>query len=254
MSMENLSLRRTGRGRAVVFLGGCPTPWDVLSPIANALSTTHETIEVALPGYGASPLLPGRYTLTAAHEAIEGTLIRAGVCECALVGFSAGAYRALAIACRGVVRATHVLSIAGLASLSAEEATGFRGFAAAIRAGQDLKGLATQRFLSPAFATAHPEAGRAVEAWFGAAPGEVVASELEAFADAEDLSTALGALTAPVVARVGSVDAAVPPPKSEAIVRACASARLELVDGAGHALAYEDLGGTIEALRRLLAR
>ena len=249
-----LSLRRSGRGLPVVFLGGTPTTWDVLADVARAIAGTHEAIELSLPGYGASAPLAGRYTLEAAHAAVEQTLIEAGVRECALVGFSGGAYRALAIALRGAIRVTHLLSLAGLASLSAEEAAGFRGFAEALRAGAELKGIAAQRFLSPAFAAAHPEACVAVEGWLDAAPREVVAAELDAFAEAPDLTPALAGLRIPVAARVGTLDAAAPVQKSEAIVAACAGAALETVAGAGHALMFEDLAGTIASLRRLLAR
>lgn len=238
----------------MVFLGGLPTPWDVLAEVAEAIASTHEAIEVALPGYGASPPLPGPYTLDAAQAAVEEALIGAGVRRCAVVGFSGGGYRALSLALRGAVEVTHVLSLAGMASLSPEEAAGFHGFAAALRAGQDMRPLAAPRFLSAPFAAAHPEAVRAVEGWLDAAPREVIAAELEAFAAAADLTGSLGGLRVPVRARVGSADVAAPPSKSEAIVKACPSARLEIVDGAGHALPYEDLDGTIAALRRLLAQ
>jgi len=250
---ERLFSRRTGRGSPVVFLGGCPTPWSVLQPVAAGIADSHETIEVALPGYGESPPLPGHYSVEAAHAAVEATLLAQGVRRCAIVGFSAGAYRALALAIRGVLDVTHVFSLAGLSGLDTEEATGFRGFAAALRAGQDLRPLAAPRFFSAAFASAHPEAVRAAEGWQDAAPAEVIASELDAFAEARDLTPSLSALRCPVVARVGSVDVATPPAKSEAIAKACRSAKVEIVKGAGHALVYEDIEGTILSLRRLLA-
>jgi pimeloyl-ACP methyl ester carboxylesterase len=254
MSAAILRTRRTGRGPAVVFLGGCPTPWDVLSPFAAALTTTHAAIEIALPGYGDSPPLAGRYAVEAAQEAIEASLLDAGVRECAVVGFSAGAYRALALALAGRVAVTRVFLLSAMAGFSAEESAGFHQLAAAVRAGQDLGAMVAPRFLSPAFAAAHPEALRAVEGWLDAAPAEVLAGELDAFADARDLVPSLSALRVPVVARVGSADAATPPPKSEAIVKACPSARLEIVEGAGHALMYEDVEGTLASLRGWLAR
>src|SRR4029078_8937705 len=67
-------IRRTGRGRPVVFLGGCPTPWDVLVPIARAVASTHEAIELALPGYGESPALAHPHTAADVHAAIEASL------------------------------------------------------------------------------------------------------------------------------------------------------------------------------------
>jgi pimeloyl-ACP methyl ester carboxylesterase len=253
MSETILALRRTGRGRPVVFLGGCPTAWDVLSVFAAAITTTHEAIEVALPGYGSSPPLPGRYTLEAAEASIAATLLAGGVKECAVVGFSGGAYRALSLALGRRIAVTRVFCLSGLAGLAPEEATGFRQFAAAVRAGQDLRPLAAPRFLSPAFAASHPEAVRAVGDWLSAASTEVIAGELEAFADAKDLAPSLGALQIPVIARVGSADAAAPVAKSEAIAKACPSGRLEVVDGAGHALMYEDVEGTLASMRRWLS-
>jgi pimeloyl-ACP methyl ester carboxylesterase len=94
---------------------------------------------------------------------------------------------------------------------------------------------------------------RAVEGWLDAAPSEVIAQDLEAFADAPDLVPSLSNLRIPVVARVGAADAATPVAKSEAIVRACPSASLQVVDGAGHALVYEDVEGTRAAIRAWLA-
>lgn len=253
MPASRLQVRVSGHGFPVVFLGGCPSPWDLLAPLAVEASRTHRAIEVALPGYAASPPLPGRYTLDAAHEAVETTLVAAGATECAIVGFSAGAYRALAIACRGRVRVTRILSLAGLAGLAPEEREGFHASAVAFRAGHDLRAVAASRFLSPRFAASHSDAVAMVESWLSAAPVDVLAGELEAFAEAEDLLPRLPDLRCRVVARTGSLDVAVAPAKSAAIAAACRGALLEVVEGAGHALPYEDPGGTAEALVRLLS-
>lgn len=240
----------------MVFLGGCPTSWDVLSEVAGAIADTHEAIELALPGYGQSPPLDGEYTLTAAHEAVEAALLGAGIDTCALVGFSGGAYRALAIALRGVVRVTHLLLLGGYTSITAEAAPTYRELARMVRAGEELWPTTLPVFLSGPFAAAHPEVVAEVKRWEHAAPSEVIAAEFQAFIAAEDLGASLGALRVPVAARVGSADVATPPALSEAIIRAChacPSARLEVVEGAGHAVMCEDPEGTTASLRRLLA-
>lgn len=253
MPVTPLHARVSGAGFPVVFLGGCPSPWDIFAPLAAEISHSHRAVEVALPGYGPSTPLPGRYSLDAAHDALEATLLAAGANECAFVGFSAGAYRALAIACRGRIRVTHILALAGLAGLTAAEAEGFRASAAALRAGHDLREVAVARFLSPAFAAANPDALDMMERWLAAAPVEVMAGELEAFAEAEDLLPRLRSLRCRVIARAGSLDVAVPLAKSAAIAEACPGAAVELVAGAGHALPHEDPEGTADALKRLLA-
>ena len=245
--------RRTGHGPPVVFVGGCPAPWDVFAALAGPLAATHTCIELAVPGTEpAGMTIPG--SVEDSLERIERTLRHLGIDACAFVGFSSGAYRALAIATRGIVRATHVASLAGLARIAADDAAAFHGFAALVRSGAEFGSLAADRFLSPAFAAAHPEAVRAVTGWLAGTPREVLAAELMALTDAADLLPALGGLDIPIVARVGALDLAAPVSRSEAIVAACPDATLERVDGAGHALVYEDVAGTLASLQRLLAR
>ena len=128
----------------------------------------------------------------------------------------------------------------------------FRQFAVALRAGADLHPVAGPRFLSAGFAATHPEAVKQVEAWLDCVSPAVLANELDAFAAAPDLRAALASLTIPVVARVGALDVAMPPAKSEDIVRAVPNGRLEVVPGVGHALTLEDLDGTIASVRRAL--
>jgi 3-oxoadipate enol-lactonase len=237
----------------VVFLTGSPAPWDALAAFAIPLAATHTCFEIAVPGTEPSgTTLPCSFEESIAR--IEHTLRHLGVESCAFVGFSSGAYRSFAVATRGIVRATHILSIAGLARISPEDAAAFRGFAQLARSGSTFGTLAAERFLAPGFAATHPEAVEAVTGWLNNTPRDVLAAELMALIDAPDLLPALGALRIPVVARVGTRDLAAPVAKSEAIAAACPSATLELVDGAGHALVYEDIAGTLASLRRMLNR
>jgi pimeloyl-ACP methyl ester carboxylesterase len=249
-----LPVRRRGRGPRVVFLGGAPTPWDVLGDVAAGITSAFEAIELALPGYAPDAPPLGPHTLADVTNAIASTLAAEGVEACALVGFSGGAYRALDLAMRGAPRVTHVLALAGMARLEEGEAAIYRGLAQSLRSGPVPQGVAAARFLSQAFAAAHPSACAAVEAWLHAAPAAAVADELDAFAGARDLLPSLASLRAPVVARVGSLDVAAPPPKSEAIASACADGTLEVVPGAGHALPIEDRERTIASLLALLRR
>ncbi|HEY0838980.1 MAG TPA: alpha/beta hydrolase [Vulgatibacter sp.] len=236
----------------MVFLGGAPTVWDVFDPIARRITSDFEAIQVALPGYGPSPAPEGPYDLDAAHAAVERTLVDAGISSCALVGFSGGAYRALAIAARGRVRATHVYALAGFSRYPPEAAGALVATAARIREGLDLAALAPELFLSPRFASLQDKVD-AVREWATAAPPALLAAELEAFAAAPDLGEALREAAFPVVARVGSADRSAPPALSESIVRACARASLEIVEDAGHALPIEDPEGTAASIRRMLA-
>jgi pimeloyl-ACP methyl ester carboxylesterase len=242
-----------GTGDPVLFLHGCPTSPDVLAPIAQAVAQTHRAIQIALPGYGASAPLAAPFTVADIHAAIEATVapLLQGR-KLTLVGFSGGGYHALALAARGQLATGRVICLAGLMSQTPAGRDGFRQFAAALRQGVDLHGVAPDRFLSPAFKATHPEAARAVTAWLDATPPVNLASELDAFAAAPDLDDAVAALDVPIFARVGALDVAVGSAESERIVAAAKAGTLEVVPGAGHALVFEDLDGTTASVLRSL--
>lgn len=247
-----MHVQSTGTGPAVVFLHGTPTTVDVFDGVIAQLADTHTCHVVHMPGYGksAAPALP--ISFEALYDEIATTLSAVTVGAVTLCGTSGGAWHALALALRGVLPVTRVALFAGLADLGDAERDGFRQLAVALRAGADLRSLAAPRFLSPA-AQQRPELCAAVEAWLGAAPAEVLASELEAFAAAHDLLDRLGGLTVPVLACVGSADAATPVAKSEAIVVRCKAARLVVQADVGHAILLEDPAGCVKELRAFVA-
>lgn len=251
--MHSLAATMTGSGRDVLLLHGLPCPSSHLEPLARALTDAgHRAILVDLPGYGASPPLPGEYSMRRAREALEDMLIDHGVRELDVVGFSAGAYRAIDLALGGRVRVGRIVTLGGMAGLDPEIADAHLELAAAIEAGAELGEVLARRMLSPTYAAAHPEALVDVAAWLQAAPATVIAAEIRAMARAEDLRERLDAVEAFLVARVGELDMATPPAWSEEIVRRAPRAALQVVPGKGHALLIEDEAATIEAVREAL--
>jgi pimeloyl-ACP methyl ester carboxylesterase len=248
-----LELRSTGDGPAIVFLHGAPTPPEFLDPIADWVSAFGTAIRVSLPGYGTSPPLPAPFPVTRVHEAVEQALLARGVRDAAYVGFSGGAYHALALAHRAVVPARSLVLLAGFMGLDDAGRAAFPEFARLLRQGADLRSVAGPRFLSAGYRARHPERAVEVERWLEATSPQNLAAELDAFAAADDLTDAVRAMTCPLLARVGAEDAATPPPYSEAIVRAARSGTLQIVPGAGHALLIEDTAPTIDDVARFLS-
>lgn len=248
--MTNLELHIAGEGPVVVLLHGCPTTVDVLDGVAAQVARSARTVRVSLPGYGASRSLPRPWRLEDLHAALEDALLRRGIDRASFVGFSGGAYHALALARRGVVKSTAVVCLAGLLGLSAEERSGFLQLAAAVEGGADLRDVAAARFLSSHART--PGNVAAVQAWLVATSAANLAAEMRALADAPDLSDGVRQLDIPVLARVGSEDLASPPHKSEAIVAAARCGVLHVVPGAGHALPIEDQEGTARDVAEFL--
>lgn len=155
-----------GSGDPVLFIHGCPTFPDVLDPIARAVARTHLAMQVALPGYGASAPLTPPFSIADIHAAIESTVAPLlGGRPLSVIGFSGGAYHAFALAVRGNLPISRVDSLAGSMSQAPTTRDGFKQFAAALRRGLDLHGIAPERFLSPGFRVSHPEAVRQVTAF-----------------------------------------------------------------------------------------
>src|ERR1700722_7938863 len=204
-SIVSIALTTYGRGDPVLFIHGCPTSPDVLAPIAKVVGETHRVIQIALPGYGASPPLATPWTMDDLHAAIEAAVApEQGARPLAIVGFSGGGYHALALAARAVLKVQRVVCLAGLMALDPADREGFKAFAGALRKGVDLHGIAPDRFLSPAFKVANPDAVRAVTAWLDATPPANLANELDTFGGAPDLGAAVAALDIPILARVGA--------------------------------------------------
>jgi 3-oxoadipate enol-lactonase len=239
-----------GDGTAVLLLHGMPSTTADLVPLAEALARSHRVLLPDLPGYGRSPRLEP-YTLDAVQRAIESLLAAHAIERTAVVGFSGGAYRALRLALDRRVEVTRIACIGATPGPGPEEADGLRHAAQDLRAGADFHGVAVARFLSPRWQN-DASAIAAVQAWMSAAPGDVLAAELDALADAGDIRPELPRLRIPLLLRVGESDVATPPALSRDIAAAVSDAKLEIVAGAGHALLIEDAAATIESVRSFL--
>jgi pimeloyl-ACP methyl ester carboxylesterase len=252
-----LEMADVGRGPAVMLVHGAPSSTADFDALVAALAADHRVLVPHLPGYGRSPRLDGAYSFARVHELIEAGVVARGIRALAIVGFSSGGHHALALACRRRIDVARVVSLAGFAAMTPADRDGLRGFAAMLSApgadlaSADMRAIARQRFLAPRFADDAVALAR-VDAWLEATTAPVLADELLAEAEA-DVRPQLVELAIPVVARVGELDAAVPPSYSEEIVATCPGARLELVRGHGHALLVEQPTETIAAIRAALA-
>lgn len=250
-----MHIETIGQGSPVIFFHGSSSPPELLEPIGKALSTLRTVHFVHAPGYGRSPVLPrgaARPSLTAIQMAMEQALLDRGITEAAFVGYSLGAYHAMALALRGHVKATRVVCLAGLANLSEADRAARLAALPILRSDFDLRPMMLQTMVSAGFAQRHPECAHQVVRWLDATSRENMADECEAAAYCDNLLPALHGLASPLLARVGELDAVAPPEGSREIVRAVPHGSLEIVPEVGHALPLEDLDGTILSVRRFL--
>lgn len=248
--VSTLPIFDVGEGPAVLLLHGAPTTPEHMYPLGRSLSDAYRVLIPALPGYGGTPALRP-YDLDRSHALVEQALLERGVQRLFIAGFSGGAYRAIALACRGQLRVDGLICLAGFGDFTGEESERLQKTAAALRTGIDFAPLVTSVMLSPA-GQRDPQAVAEVHAWARAVASEPLAEELAALAAGPDLRAALAALGIPVLARVGQLDLSVPPIRSERILQAVPTARLEVVPGVGHALLAEDEAATILSVRAFL--
>jgi pimeloyl-ACP methyl ester carboxylesterase len=244
------SIDQRGRGKSrvgLVALPGLPQTPSSMWPLVDGLEVT--TLNVRPPGYEGAPEPSLPYDWDAAAEAIEREITRLHEGPVALLGMSGGAYRALHLAVRGKLELAGLFLVGPIDGLATpEEREGFRQFAQLMRGGGPLGGLFLQRVVTAATAEARPELADELQAWIDCVPVEVLASELETFAERPLLRGLLGDVDVPTVLRVGSADVATPPSYARAIAEALPTATVQVVDHAGHALTWEDLEGTKAAI------
>lgn len=242
-----------GDGDAVVLLHGA-NAGSYFDELVAALEPRHRVLVPHLPGWGESPPLPEGQSFEATNAALREALREAGFTRAAIVGYSLGGWRALDLALFGdlEVRRVYLLSTF-TASPSQELRERYRAYAELARSPADLREAVRDLYLPPAYAAAHPDIHEEVTEWVYAIPRDVFARELDAVAELTDLTLRLPSITVPVVARVGALDIAAPAEWSRAIVEAVPRGRLEVVDGCGHVLLYEDRDATIASILSALA-
>lgn len=225
-----------------------------MMPLAKALGSKYRVLVPVFPGYDGVPPLGVPYTMNLERTLVEDALLAKGVNAAAVVGLSLGGYRALALATSSRFRVTELVVLAGFESVTPADKILYRDFAAMVR-NEAVPGSAlVARFLSPAFAATHPDRCQEIVTWLSQIDKNALAAELEAVADCDALGPLLGSITARTLVRVGSLDLAAPPSTSEAIAKKIPSAALEIVDGSGHLLLFEDYEATLAAVMRTFAR
>lgn len=236
----------SGAGPDLVLVPGSPQPAEDLAPLARRLSSSFRVWLVSPPGWdGTRACAP--YSLDAAADTIAASL--QGLGSAVWVGCSFGFWRAVhLLGTHRVAPARALVGLAPVVGFDAAAREAFRGAAGAVAAGVDIGEVLVQRFLSPAFAAAHPASVARVARFCHVAPAEVIAAELLAVAEAQDVGPLLATLTAPLYVRVGALDVAVPPEAARAVAAWAPRSVVDVVPGAGHLLGHEDLEGTAAAI------
>jgi pimeloyl-ACP methyl ester carboxylesterase len=104
---------RRGSGKPLLLLHGLGGSWREWGPVLDDLAAEREVIAVDLPGFGATPPLPGKVSIETLAEAVTSFLESHDLVGVDVVGSSMGARLALELARRRVVGATVALDPGG---------------------------------------------------------------------------------------------------------------------------------------------
>ena len=215
----------------VVWLGSLGSTAAMWEPQVAEFGDRSRCVMIDLPGHGGAPATPGPYSIDGLADGVAGTLDQLGVVQAHLVGSSIGGMMTMSLARRHAARVDRLVLIGTSAHLP--PASAWTDRAATVRAG----GTATvaeavaARWVTPAYAAAHPVAVERFEAMISSVDREGYAGCCEAIA-AMDQRDGLAQITAPTLVLVGRDDPATPVEHAEEIAAGVPVARLEVVPGA----------------------
>jgi 3-oxoadipate enol-lactonase len=210
-------------------LGASRGMWD---PQVPALAERHRVVTYDTRGHGTSPAPAGPYTLDDLVDDVLALLDRLGVARASVAGLSLGGMTALRLAAREPQR-VHRLAV--LCSSAKTEPQGFLDRAAAARADgtASFAPAVVSRWLTPAYAAAHPELVARLEAMVAGSDDEGYAACAEVVG-AVDLRADLRRVTAPTLVVSGAEDPALPPAHQRLIAEGIAGAELLSVSPGAH--------------------
>jgi 3-oxoadipate enol-lactonase len=223
-------------------LGATRAMWD---RSVERLTDFFTVVRYDTRGHGASPVVPGPYTIDDLADDVVALLDRLDLHRVHFVGLSLGGMTGLRLAARNPERLDRLVVLCTSALLG--PAVGWVDRAELVRASgaEAVAPTVVQRWYSPAFLVAEPQRVAAAEAMVAATPREGYAGCCEAIA-AMDLTEDLPLVTAPTLAIAGQDDPATPPEHLERIATTVRHGRLLVVPDAAH-LAIDEQPGTITA-------
>ncbi|MGH3997005.1 MAG: alpha/beta fold hydrolase [Pseudonocardiaceae bacterium] len=117
---------RRGVGKPLLLVPGLGATWQSWDTIFDALAREREVIAIDLPGFGATPPLPGEVSVATLRDAVAGFIDEQNLAGIDLVGSSMGARMVLELARRGVGGSTVALNPADFGALASSACSASR--------------------------------------------------------------------------------------------------------------------------------
>jgi 3-oxoadipate enol-lactonase len=216
-------------------LGTSMDMWDSQLALAERL----RIVRFDHRGHGRSPVPPGPYEIADLGRDVLELMDALEIERASYCGLSIGGMVGIWLGANAPERIERIVLICTSAHLPPAE--GWAERAAKVRAADTVEVVAdavVARWLTPAYAEAHPELVAELRAMLVATDPEGYASACGAI-ERMDLRDQLGRIAAPTLVISGAGDEATPPEHQELIAAAIRGARLETIEPAAHLAAVE---------------
>lgn len=225
---------------AVVFTGSLGTHMSMWEPQVRVLSRHCRVVCCDVRGHGASPVVPGAYTIAELAGDLVALLYRLEISQATLIGLSIGGMMSLWAAAHAPERVRRLVACCTTARFDDEAAANYRQRAKAVREGglAPIADSVLARWVTPEYAAAHPDVVAELRANLLDIDPQTYASCCDALA-ALNLAPELAAIRAPTLVIAAAQDQATPPRYGAGIAAGIAGARCEVLDGAAHLAAIE---------------
>jgi 3-oxoadipate enol-lactonase len=246
-----------GRGEPILLFHAFPLDRSMWEGQLVALAKSWRAIAFDARGFGASPPAAGPLTMEELADDAAALLDTLGIERAVIGGCSMGGYAALAFARRHPARLRALYLQDTRAGADGDEARKGRAALAerVLREGAEAAADALlPRLLGETTKRERPELVARLRERIVATPPQSIASALHGLAARADSSPSLAALRVPTLVLVGAEDVLTPPAESEALARAIAGARIEVVPRAGHLANLEQEAAVNAALEAFLDR
>ena len=235
--VDGTHLRATGAGAPLVLIHGVGIDLEIWEPLVPRLQPGRRLIRYDMRGHGLSAKPPGPYRLDDFVDQLDRLATALGLDRFDLAGFSMGGLVAEAFTARFPARVRRLGLLHTVHDRSAAERAAIAGRLAQVEAGDLDNSLAAalERWLTPAFRAAHPEAAAVIEQRMRTNdPAAYLASyRVFATADAEVLAV-IERIRCPTLVLTAEHDTGSTPAMARALAARLPGATLTILPGLRH--------------------
>jgi pimeloyl-ACP methyl ester carboxylesterase len=235
--VEGTHLRATGAGAPLALIHGVGIDLEIWEPLVPRLQPGRRLIRYDMRGHGLSAKPPGPYRIDDFVDQLDRLAGALGLDRFDLAGFSMGGLVAEAFTARFPVRVRRLALLHTVHDRSATERAAIAGRLAQVEAGDLDNSLAAalERWLTPAYRAAHPEAVAAIEHRMRTNDHAAYLASYRVFATADaEVLAGIDRIRCPSLVLTGEHDTGSTPAMSRALAARLPEATLTILPGLRH--------------------